>query len=63
MSHVATQLDEDALTYYKERAKELRHKYLVPSDCCVLSFCDKRDTPFRITTDQTKKANGDANTE
>ncbi len=27
MSHVATQLDEDALKYYEERAKELRHKW------------------------------------
>ena len=26
MSRVATQLDEDALKYYEERAEELRHK-------------------------------------
>ena len=27
MSHVATQLDEDALKFYEERAKELRQKW------------------------------------
>ncbi len=27
MSHAATQLDEDALKYYEERAKELQDKW------------------------------------